>query len=122
MSRFEDNEFDLCLTDPPYGILENAKLGSGNTSKKAGGHATNYGDIIWDGTPMSEECFNEIQRISKNQIIFGGNFFPYLPYSRGWMVWDKRKNVVPQRSYADGELIWTSYDTPLRICYHLWDG
>lgn len=121
MSTFKDNEFDLCLTDPPYGILKNARLGSGNTSRKALGKPSNYGKIMWDDITFSLEQFKEVERISKNQIIFGGNYFNFLPISRGWMVWDKRRQTV-QNDYGDAELIWTSYDVVTRICYHLWNG
>lgn len=83
MSTFNDNEFDLCLTDPPYGILKNAKLGKG------GGVADSidYPKIDWDDTVFNNEQLQETIRISKNQIIFGGNHFHrILPQSRGWMI------------------------------------
>lgn len=122
MSTFKDNEFDLCLTDPPYGILKNSFPGQSNTSKKALGKTTKFKDVDWDNYPLSSEQFQEIQRISKNQIIFGGNHFSdILPVSRGWMVWDKRR-MFAQNDQADCELIWTSYDVAPRVCYHLWMG
>lgn len=118
MSTFKDKEFDLCLTDPPYRILENAKLGKG------GGVADSidYPEINWDNEPMNNEQLQEIIRISRNQMIFGGNHFhTILPQSRGWMMWDKRKLGTPC-DFADCELIWTSYNIVPRIFYHRWRG
>ena len=110
MSTFKDEQFDLVLTDPPYGI---ADIWVGGESSKHGW--SNVGRQKekrngWDKKP-NKETFDEIIRISKNQIIWGGNYFN-LPISRGWLIWNK-----PERGFtlSEAELAWTSYDMPMRI-------
>jgi site-specific DNA-methyltransferase (adenine-specific) len=62
-------------------------------------------------------------RVSKNQVIFGGNYFTdYLPPSSCWVIWDKRCGITPERTFADGEMAWTSFDRPTRIIRFLWNG
>ena len=113
MKEMEDNSVDLVLTDPPYGIgMDGGSVGKGTYEQKT-----------WDACKPSKGYFNEIQRVSKNQIIFGGNYFTdYLPASACWLIWDKRCGIVPQRTYADCELCWSSYNVPARIYRYLWDG
>lgn len=73
----------------------------------------NFGNNEWDKERPSEEIFKEILRVSKNQIIWGGNYFAdLLPASQGWLVWNKGQRDF---SLADGELAWTSFDRALRI-------
>ena len=97
MARYEDNHFDLAIVDPPYGI--------------------NIDD--WDSEIPTKEYFNELFRVSKNQIIWGGNFFN-LPHSQGWICWDKvfnddlrgkklNRGGVPRENMQDFELAWTSF-------------
>lgn len=105
MKGFADKQFDLALVDPPYGIDAcNMTMGSGNNKKWSKGKK-------WDNKVPSKEYFNELFRISKNQIIWGGNYFS-LPIKRGWIFWDK--GIDGDCSFADGELAWTSFDTVLR--------
>ena len=115
MRTFPDNYFDLVITDPPYGINvgETGKWGWDGATK-----VTDYGVNEWDVKPMSHEQFVEIQRISKNQIIFGGNYFG-LPASSCWVVWDKDMETSP---FADCELIWTSFKTAVRKIRWRWAG
>lgn len=115
MRTFPDNYFDLILTDPPYGIKV-VELGMWGWE----GVATNqdYGPAEWDNMPMTTDQFREIQRISKNQIIFGGNYFG-LPASSCWIVWDKDTANNP---FADCELIWTSFNTAVRKIRWRWRG
>ena len=65
---------------------------------------------MWDNQIPEEAYFNELFRVSKNQIIWGGNYFP-LPLTKSWIFWDK--NVPEGVSFADGELAWTSFDKTL---------
>ena len=110
MKTVPDNYFDLVLTDPPYGLgLRTVNGGSKkNTQTK---FIKDLKEKKWDDDIPSDEIFNEIFRISKNQIIFGGNYFN-LPPSRGFIVWDKM-TYIPTMSQV--EFAWTSYDSPARL-------
>lgn len=99
------NFFNLALVDPPYGI------GAGKEKEHNGWK--DYGQKEWDNKIPDKTYFDELFRISKNQIIWGGNYFTdYLPAKMGWIVWDKGQRDF---SLADGELAWTSFDKALRI-------
>lgn len=74
----------------------------------------------WDSQVPSDEVFSEIMRISKNQIIWGGNYFSFLPPTKSWIVWDK--GIYGDCSFADGELAWTSFDKVLRIAQIRYKG
>ncbi len=101
---------DLAVTDPPYGIGDLWVGGKGH----GWGKATEQGEVRneWDSKAPSKECFDLILSKSKDQIIWGGNYFP-LPLSRGWLVWNK-----PERNFtlAEAELAWTSFDAVIRVC------
>jgi len=120
LKQLEDNSIDCVITDPPYGInmTSDGFGGSRNADK------TEYVKVKeWDNNTPSKELFKEIIRVSKNQIIFGGNYFTdKLPVSRCWVCWDKRCEITPERTYADCEFIWTSFKSPSRIIRFLWDG
>ena len=117
MKNIPDNSIDLVLTDPPYGI--GADKGVGGGSKRG---AVNKFEGEWDKKIPDKKVFDEIFRVSKNQIIFGGNYFvEYLHNSSCWLVWDKRESL-PQRTFADAELLWTSFKSPVRIYRYKWDG
>lgn len=120
MKQIPDKYFDLVITDPPYGInmTANGFGGSKNADK------TKYKEVQdWDKQTPSAEVFKEIIRVSKNQIIFGGNYFTdKLPISNCWICWDKRCGVTPERTYADCELIWTSFKCASRMIRFVWDG
>ena len=115
MKLLEDNSVDLVLTDPPYGISRN-KLNMG----KGGGVSDNidYGEYEWDNETPSQAVFNELFRISKNQIIFGGNYFD-LPPSPCWLVWDKKTEGT---DFADCELAWTSFTSAVTKFEFRWRG
>lgn len=126
MKDIPDKFFDCVVTDPPYGIKINKMNFVMSGSIKVGGaYRNDYSDhpTDWDEERLTEKYFKEIQRISKNQVIFGGNNFAnILPNSRCWVVWDKRGDEKYNNDFADGELIWTSFDKPLRIIRFLWSG
>ena len=120
MRGFADNQFDLVLTDPPYGIGI-ARLGTVRGCKdlsKSGAlkgfkKEKDYGNQDWDSGIPSKEVFEQIFRVSKNQIIFGGNYFTeYLPNSSCWLVWDKKENAV--NDFSDCELAYTSFKKAVR--------
>lgn len=105
MKEMPDKSIDLVLTDPPYGI-------NAGKEKEHNGWK-DYGFNTWDERKPSKEIFDEIFRVSKNQIIWGGNYFiENLKPSMGWLVWDKGQRGF---SLADGELAWTSFNRALRI-------
>jgi len=108
MSRYEDNHFDLAIVDPPYGIGAGSNdFINGNRKHKQDFHRKND----WDIAP-NKEYFIELQRVSKNQIIWGGNYFvEHLQNFRCFIFWDK---TIHGNSYADGEMAWTSFDKVAR--------
>jgi len=118
MKEIPDESIDCIITDPPYGIRI--------TEQKIGGTKKNPNSRFYRGNwdkRLNKIYFEEIFRISKYQIIFGGNYYlDYLPSNGNWLVWDKRCGIIPERSFADGELIWTNINTRLRIFRYIWDG
>jgi len=132
LQEYPDNCFDLVLTDPPYGIGETGshsksrKRKSGYTqNKEKNWHSSSKAapvidmDYTWD-EKLSQEHINEILRVSKNQIIFGGNYYAdWLPASPCWIVWDKKNG---KSDYADCELAWTSFKTSTRLFSYRWNG
>lgn len=106
MREMPDKSVDLVLTDPPYGIGED-----GGHCRTRGSDHMNGPKMGWDDAPPIKEYFDEILRVSQNQIIFGGNYFTdKLPVSRGWIYWQKDMGG----DFADGELAWTSFDRVLK--------
>ena len=121
MKEFPDNYFDLAICDPPYGGVTQ---GGYMSNKMGGGVAKNRNDYhlsLWQCERPSEEYFKELQRVSKNQIIWGGNYYAsMLPDSQCWVVWDKEK---PEGvSFADVELAWTSFNLAAKIFHFAWNG
>jgi len=119
MKEIPDKSVDLVLTDPPYGI--NVIGGSKSFGSIGGSNivkANKYHPIINDDIKID---FTEIFRISKNQVIFGGNYFD-LPISKGWIVWDKKTKNNWDDNFSDGELAWTSFKRPLKIFRYLYMG
>ena len=113
MREMTDNQFDLAIVDPPYG-LGDAVVNSGGRFKR---YENKNGN--WDKDIPSQEYFDELFRISKNQIIWGGNYFP-LPPSKCFIVWDKKQ---PQGvSFAMAELAWVSFDKVAKIFRHRTQG
>jgi len=111
MKQFPDNHFDLAIVDPPYGIdyLHSGGLGTKCKNKK---HNRKWHDRKdWDKATPEANYWNELFRASKNQIVWGANYFTeYLPASMGWIFWDKGQDL----SMSDGELAYTSFNRALR--------
>ena len=117
MRGMDDNEYDLILTDPPYGIgaYSTGSMGGGVLAKQSVFEPT-----TWDNNRLPKTYFDEMQRVSKNQIIFGGNYYTdYLCPSSCWIVWDKDNST---NKFADAELAWTSFSTAVRLHRHRWQG
>ena len=109
MKQYEDNYFDLAVVDPPYGIGE-----SGGKCRTRGSKKTNGKKKDWDNSRPNKIYFDELRRVSRNQIIWGGNYFAdILPASRCWLYWEKRMGG----DFSDGELAWTSFDKVLKQFY-----
>jgi len=106
MARYPDNYFDLAIVDPPYGIGD--KFKGGKSGKMQFNEVVDKG---WDCVP-SQEYFDELFRVSKNQIIWGGNYFN-LPPTRCFIVWDKC--ISDDFTLAMAELAWTSFDKLAKI-------
>ena len=109
MARYEDNYFDLAIVDPPYGIEVNKmQLGSGKYKNKG---------KQWDSETPKQEFFDELFRVSKNQIIWGANYMidKIKTPSMGWVYWDKMNGAS---DFSDGELAYTSFNRALRSYKH----
>ena len=109
MAGLPDKAFDLCVVDPPYGI------GAGGIAFKNGSSKSEkpyFKANDWDTAAPDRIYFDELRRVSKNQIIWGGNYFlDHLGSTRCMVFWDK---TIHGNSYADGELAWTSFDMNVR--------
>ena len=119
MARYPDNYFDLAIVDPPYGIGESGA----NNHKRTGGRAKarNYKAFAGNDKEIpSKEYFDELKRVSKNQIIWGGNYMvEYLKKSMGWIFWDKDTGA---QDFSDGELAYTSFNRALKKYKYTWCG
>lgn len=117
---FPGQFFDCAICDPQYGInAPNMAMGT-NRSRTKGGYPAestasrlkrNMGAKEWDSKPPDENYFKELFRVSKNQIIWGGNYFN-LPPTRCFVVWDK---VQPWDAFSQVEMAWTSYNLPAKL-------
>jgi site-specific DNA-methyltransferase (adenine-specific) len=113
MARYPDNYFDLAIVDPPYGLGDRLVKGG---AKGGMGTMRNLADdkvITWDDKIPPPEYFTELQRVSKNQIIWGGNYFlDYLGKTDGFVVWDKMNGT---NTMADAELAWQNIKGTTRM-------
>lgn len=111
MSRYPDKFFDLAVVDPPYREINQPTK---HMRQKPNGKMLNFGskpDIVF---------FNELKRVSKNQIIWGGNnFFSLLGNTNCFIFWYKQN---PMKNYSDGELAWTSFKSPARCFNFMYHG
>jgi site-specific DNA-methyltransferase (adenine-specific) len=119
MKRYPDRFFELAIVDPPYGI------GESGGDKKRGRKVDNYNKIVvhekkeWDNEIPDKQYWDELFRVSNNQIVFGGNYFTnFLPPKMGWIFWDK----LIGGDFSDGELAWTSFDRALRKFTYSYHG
>jgi len=108
MRDFPDKYFELAIVDPPYGI---GRDGSKKTTSKHGGRKA-HKFKGWDNARPGDDFFKELRRVSKNQIVWGANYFSeFLPSSMGWIFWDKGQRICN----SDGELAFTSFERALRV-------
>lgn len=106
MAKYPDKYFELSIVDPPYGIGVNHSMG-----RRKGDRPSEYKKAYWDNVSPDVEYFNELFRVSKNQIIWGANhFISKMPKdSSCWILWDKM--FSEDVSFAQYEMAWTSFDT-----------
>lgn len=110
MSRYDDNYFDLAIVDPPYGININVSMG-----RRKGNNKSEYHKFAGNDSSTPEiEYFEELKRVSKNQIIFGANYFMQKMCAAGfdvdtpcWLIWDKK--FSEDVTFAQFEMAWTSF-------------
>lgn len=123
MKEFPDKYFDLAIVDPPFGRKEHGgRNRSGYVRQKNGSKIFvkdgQYENRKWDNEPPSEDYFNELMRVSKNQIIFGCNYFDY-PLIGGRIVWDKCNDGSDQ---SDAEIAYCSMNDRIDIFRYMWRG
>ncbi|NCD04471.1 MAG: site-specific DNA-methyltransferase [Clostridia bacterium] len=106
MKQIPDKYFDLAIVDPPYGI----GMDGGNVGYKG---FNNFEKKGWDAKPPDRKYFDELKRVSRNQIIWGGNYYNLEP-TRCYLIWDKGEGFY-NRTYAEAELAWTSFDKNVKI-------
>ena len=121
MKGLDDNAFELAIVDPPYGI-DAANTFGGDERKSGNGAAmkTSFDKKDWDLGIPDKAYFDELMRVSKNQIVWGANYMShFLPPSMGWIVWDKDNGTT---KFSDAELAFSSFDRALRIWKYTWNG
>ena len=113
MARYEDNYFDLAIVDPPYGIGLDGDISIRKPDRPSTWNKEDkYTRKNWDKETPSDEYWTELFRVSKNQIVWGGNYFTdNLPVSKCWVFWDKMFDET--FNFSHGELAWTSFDKQL---------
>ena len=122
MARYPDNYFDLAIVDPPYGIGESKKKRENIKSDKWNNPNKKIHNVKdWDSKTPNQKYFDELQRVSKNQIIWGANYMidKIKKPSMGWIFWDKKNG---DSDFSDGELAYTSFQKGLRKFEWLWNG
>ena len=103
MKQFPDKFFDLAIVDPPYGISINHNMG-----RRKGDKHSEYKKVLWDNQPPDESYFNELFRVSKNQIIWGANYYT-MPPTKCFIVW-RKPHITENVSFSMLEYAWTSFD------------
>ena len=120
MREMQDNEFDLAIVDPPYGISADKKNSvSKMQSKASAALSKDYGDQSWDSNVPDEDYFRELMRVSKHQIIWGVNYYPYNIFAGGRIYWHKN---VSMPTYSDGELAYCSKSNSIKTYEFTWHG
>lgn len=126
MKQIPDKYFDWGIIDPPYGLGVGSMAFTNGVSIIGKTGLAKRGDYYkendWDNEPPTQEYFDELFRITKNQIIWGGNYFAdKLPPTKSWIVWDKRITDNMSNDFADCEIAWCSKGVA-RIFRYLWNG
>lgn len=123
MARYPDNYFDLAIVDPPYGINMSKQTESRSKIKGRKNSIVSRSTLEnkeWDNDIPKKEYFDELFRVSKNQIIWGANYMTeFLKPTNSWIVWNKLQKLETR---SDGELAWTSFSKTLKIIPLLQDG
>jgi len=122
LPSYPDNFFDLAIVDPPYGIGYDI-ASSKNNGKKFGGNTKAKRNVYhssgWDNQIPDSRYFSELKRVSKNQIIWGWNYYvPFLSACKCYIVWNKKTNG----NFGDCESAYTSFDRPPIVFEFLWNG
>lgn len=124
MRQMPDKAFDLAIVDPVYGDVTQGGYMTHNKGQRIGTGKANqkgYHAGIWKQSKTGGDYFAELFRVSRNQIIWGGNYFTdNLPESQCWIVWDKLH--LAERTFADCELAWSSFNRAARVFRFCWDG
>ncbi len=116
MAKYPDNYFDLAIVDPPYGINAAKEKFTPLNNKWIGKKKVGYVSKDWDKEIPSDEYFKELFRVSKNQIVWGGNYFGLIG---GYIFWDKGETMP---TYSKGELAWCSFMNKVDKFEYLWSG
>ena len=115
MARYPDNHFELAIVDPPYGGNDAIGLKDCKTADKQATKRTNYN--VFENIAPSKEYFDELKRVSKNQIIWGVNFYKNYDLSGGRLCWDKKGTA-----FGRAELAYLSMTKSVNICEITWNG
>jgi site-specific DNA-methyltransferase (adenine-specific) len=116
MREMKDNQFDLAIVDPPYGIGADKEKYTPKNHTWNGKKKVGYTSKNWDKEIPNEDYFNELFRVSKNQIVWGGNYFGL---SGGYIFWDKQETMP---TFTKGELAWCSFMNKIDKFEWLWSG
>ena len=110
MKQIPDNYFDLAIVDPPYGIDINNNMG-----RRKGDKNSKYKKVEWDNETPSEEYFEELFRVSKNQIIWGANYYiDKLKPTKSFITWVKPQ-ISEKLSFSMSELAWTNHNKTSKV-------
>ena len=114
MRSLPDKAFDLAIVDPPYGIGIDGQKGTVNKARNPKQNRKHHATKGWDSEIPKEQYFRELERVSKNQVIWGANYFVehLIKGKKGWIVWDKGQHGL---TMSDCELAYSSFDKPTRV-------
>jgi len=115
MARYKDNYFDLAIVDPPYGGNDAIGLKDNNKQRKQATKRNTYN--VFENIAPSTEYFDELIRVSKNQVVWGVNFYKNYDLSGGRLVWDKKGTA-----FGRAEMAYVSMTKSVNICEIIWNG